>query len=61
MTVLNHVGIKDFKIRSCFGVGGWNLALSWDGGCWSFHTIEQRGEEGEKMMVWLGVKRRRRQ
>lgn len=28
---------RDFKISNCFGIGGWNLALSWGGRRWSFH------------------------
>jgi hypothetical protein len=58
VTVLNLTGIRDFKISSCFGVGGWNLGMSCGGG---HFTTEQRGEEGENMMVWLRIRRRRRQ
>jgi len=51
VTVLNLVSIRDFKIPNCFG--GWWLEFSSElgggGGGGGHFTIEQKGEEGEKV------------
>ena len=46
MTVLNLTRIRDFKISNCFGVGGWNLALSLGGGI----SPQNKGEK--KVRRW---------
>jgi len=52
---------KIFKKLFFCGVLGGKIKEGGGGGGGGHFTIEQRGEEGEKKMVWLRVKRRRRQ